>query len=217
MSWKKQLPKVLGVAVVVGVGLAVTLLIRNLMNAEPQQSKKTVQQITLLKPPPPPPPPPKVEQPPEPEMEQEKVDIPEPEALEDLPDMADELPAGDLLGLDAEGGAGSDGFGLIGRKGGRGLLAGAGDAHVLYASRLQREIEEALLEFERVSKKAYSVIAKIWLSNSGAVTRVELAESSGDGEIDNELVSAITALPSLSEAPPADMPQPIKLRITSRI
>jgi len=52
---------------------------------------------------------------------QEKIEEPEPEPEEPLPDVPDEKPAGDT-GLDAEGTAGSDAFGLVGRKGGKGLL-----------------------------------------------------------------------------------------------
>lgn len=215
-KWKTYLPKVLGTAVVAGVGIGIVWLISEFMDAEQATPKKQVQQITLLKPPPPPPPPPKIERPPEPEIE-EKVEIPEEQPIEELPDVADEPPAGDALGLDAEGGAGSDGFGLAARKGGRGLLAGAGDPKVLYASKLQREIENALLEFDRARKTAYSVVARIWVSDSGDVVRVELARSSGDGEVDNTLITAINGMPGLSEGPPPDMQQPIKLRITSRI
>jgi len=213
-KWKRHLPKLLGTAVVLGVGIGVVLLISRFMNAEQTASKKQVQTITLVKPPPPPPPPPKVERPPEPEVKKD-VDLPDPEKLEDLPDQADEPPAGDLLGLDAEGGAGGDAFGLIGRKGGRGLLSG--DPYLVYASQLQKHIEDALLDSDPVRKKAYSVIARIWVSADGSIQRTELSSSSGDDIIDNKLVDLINGLQALAETPPDGMPQPIKLRITSRL
>jgi periplasmic protein TonB len=213
-KWKRHLPKLLGTAVVVGVGLGVLSLISRFLNAEPVGLKKQVHTITLLKPPPPPPPPPKIEKPPEPEVK-EKLDLPEPEQLEDLPDQADEAPAGDLLGLDAEGGAGGDAFGLIGRKGGRGLLSG--DPFLVYASQLQKRIEDALLDTDTIRKKSYSVVARIWVAPDGSIRRAELSSSSGDDVIDGKLVDVINRLQALAEAPPEGMPQPIKLRITSRL
>ena len=85
-------------AVVGGIGW----LIAANMGAPVTQTKKLVQQVQIIRPTPPdtPPPPP----PPEPE----EVDVPEPEAPE--PEAAaDEPPAGEQLGLDAEGVAGADG------------------------------------------------------------------------------------------------------------
>ena len=71
------------------------------------------------------------EKPPEPEPvkeTQKKEDIIDPEQKNESPAAPnadnDNTPAGDKLGLDAEGGAGNDAFGLVGKKGGRSLLAG---------------------------------------------------------------------------------------------
>jgi TonB family protein len=44
----------------------------------------------------------------------------------DGPGPVDNTPAGDTLGLDSEGRAGSDAFGLVARRGGRSILAGGG-------------------------------------------------------------------------------------------
>lgn len=216
MSIKKHIPKLLGATFVVAVGVGITWLIYSSMHAEPVKQKKQVQQITLVKPPPPPPPPPKQERPPPPEVKEE-VNVSEPEQIEEMPDVADAPPAGDLLGLDAEGGAGADGFGLIARKGGRGLLSGAGDPNVVYATQLQRMIEEALAEDEKTRSRNYSIIAKVWIGFDGSVTRAELASSTGKDDIDDSLLQLIQQLPALAEAPPPNMPQPIRMRISSRL
>ena len=50
-----------------------------------------------------------------------------------------DAPPGDELGLDAEGGAGSDGFGLRAKKGGRGLIGG-GDRNRWYEGQVQRDL-----------------------------------------------------------------------------
>src|SRR5208337_62662 len=73
---------------------------------------KAVHTVTLLKPPPPQ----KVEKPPEPEVKQEKPQESQVVEQQDVPDNKsnkDEPPPGDQLGLDAEGGAGGDAFGLV--------------------------------------------------------------------------------------------------------
>lgn len=213
MSFKKHIPRIVGTAIVLVVAISVVLLIQSAMDSKPVKKKK-VQQITLLKPPPPPPPPPKIDRPPPPEVE-EKVEVPEPEQLEELPEVADAPPAGDL-GLDADASAGSDGFGLRARKGGRGLLNGAGDPNVIYASQLQRLIEGALAEDERTRTKGYSVIARVWIGFDGSVTRAELASSTGQDEIDDSLIDLINQI-ALADAPPPNMKQPIRMRISSRM
>jgi len=216
VHWKKHLPKISAVVFVIVVTIGASLFINNFMEANKNVPKKKVQQITLVKPPPPPPPPPKIEKPPEQEVRQEEVDIPEPEAMEEIPDIADAPPVGDLLGLDAEGGAGSDGFGLIGRKGGRGLLGGAGDPNVVYASKLQHEIENALAQIDELRSFAYSIRADIWVDTMGQVSKVVLVTSTGRKEMDKKLIAVIENV-SLLDSVPESLMQPIKYRLSSRI
>src|SRR5262245_32752854 len=110
------------------LALGLVLLIKNLATEETKPAKKVVQ-VQVFRPPPPPPP--EVEPPP-PEIKEE-VDVPEPEPVVDSPEVPD-VPPGEQLGLDAEGVAGADAFGLVGRKGGRDLLAG-GSRNQWYAGR----------------------------------------------------------------------------------
>ena len=207
----RYLPIVIGILLTVAVIYFSIMLLTSSGETEVSR-KQTVQKVTLLTPPPPPPPPPKVEQPPEPEV-QEEVQIDEP--LEDVPDLPDAPPMGDLLGLDADGSGAGDGFGLIGRKGGRSILDG--DPHMQYATQLQKSIEELLLENEELRVKAYSVVAQLWVGEDGSIVRAKLARSTGDEEIDDSLVEMLTSMTMLAQSPPDDMPQPIKLRISSRM
>ncbi len=213
--WRTYLPRVLGVALVVLAGGATVAWIQNFLGQKPEVPRKMVRQITLVKPPPPPPPPPKVEQPPEPEIE-EPVDVPEPEEPEPLPDAPDDPPAGDL-GLDAEGAGAGDSFGLVGRKGGTGLVGGSGDPFLYYAGQLQRRIEEALAGDDHTRMRAYSIVARVWLHPDGGVSRVELKGSTGDPDVDGRLRKAILGIPPLAIAVPPGMPMPIRLRITSTL
>ena len=213
MRLKRQVPRIIGTLVVAAVGVFMIRFVQDFLDTPAPPPKKTPQIVTLIQPPPPPPP---QEKPPEPEV-QEDVKIEEPEPVEDLPEEAsDEPPPGEDLGVDAEGGAGGDGFGLIGRKGGRGLLSG-GDPFVVYATRLQKSIEDLLTNDAEARRKAYSVVAKIWVDGRGRIERAELAGSTGNQDMDAVLERNLNALPPLAEAPPADMPQPIRLRISSRM
>lgn len=213
-SLRTYLPRLIGVALVAGVGVAAVLLIQDFLDNKPDRPKRTVQQITLLKPPPPPPP--KMEEPPEPEI-QEEVKTPELEEPEPLPDMADEPPPGETLGVDAEGSGAGDGFGLVGRKGGRGLLNGAGSPAMYYASQLQRRIEDVFAEHEELRRISYSLVAGIWVGRDGGITRVVLDGSTGDSRMDALLKDIIEQSQSLAVSPPPDMPQPVRLRISSTL
>lgn len=189
-------------------------LLSGLFNQEIEQPKKTIQEIKVIRPPPPPP---EVEEeppPPEPEIEEE-IDIPEPEDIPELPDM--EPPPGDQLGLDADGGAGSDAFGLLGRKGGRSLIGGAsGDRFKWYSNIVVGELLDKLNEDERLRLKKYRVNFKIWLDETGEVTRFELLNSTGDLELDSYIKNSLSTVSRISEAPPSDIKMPITLGMRSR-
>jgi protein TonB len=175
--------------------------------------RRVEQKITLLRPPPPPPP--KLEKPPEPEVKEE-IKPPEPEPDPQQADAAP--PPGPDLGVDAEGGAGGDAFGLVGKKGGADLIGGdaGGSAHRWYADRLRDAIQEGLARDKKLREADYRVVVKVWLDEAGGVKRVELADSTGKSEIDRLLAAAIRDLPALREAMPEGMPMPVRLRVMSR-
>ena len=212
MSFKVYLPKIIGATVVVGFAAGVTYLISNFIDAEPPKQKK-VQQVTILAPPPPPPPPKQDTPPPE---VQEEVEVPEPEEqMEELPDEVDAPPPGDL-GIDAEGGAGGDDFGLIGRKGGRGLLDQFGSPKMVYAANVQRMLEDALVEEEAIRSKDYSVLVQLWIEASGEISKANLVTSTGDEEIDQKIIEAAKNL-LLAESPPPDWEQPLRIKLGSEL
>jgi hypothetical protein len=57
---------------------------------------------------------------------------------------------------------------------------------------------------------------RVWFARDGKLERYELVGSSGNEEIDRSLTLALSELPRMRQTPPADLPQPIKLRVTSR-
>jgi protein TonB len=176
--------------------------------------RRAVQQITLMRPPPPPPPP-KLDRPPEPEVKEE-IKTPEPEPDPQQADAAP--PPGPDLGVDAEGGAGGDAFGLVGKKGGADLIgAGSGGSvHRWYADRLRDAIQDALARDKKLREKDYRVAVKVWLDANGGVRRVELEDSTGKDDLDRQLAASIRELPAVRDAMPEGMPMPVRLRVTSR-
>lgn len=212
---RRYLPVAVGVLLILLVALGVYLA-RDLFD-KPAQTKKQVQQITVVQPPPPPPPPPPQEKPPEPEVKEEKIEEPEPEP-EPEPEQAEEPPPGEDLGVDAEGGAGSDGFGLVGKKGGHGLIGGGGgNAIIWYGQQLQRTVSGELQRKlrDRARNSRYQAVLHIWISPQGSISRIELGKSSGIEEIDEALKAALATIHGQLEPPPERMPQPVKIRVQS--
>jgi protein TonB len=205
------LPFALLTLLVLVAGGGAIWLIRHIIASAPAPAKKVVQEIHVIRPPPPPP----EEPPPPPPPPEEKVDVHEPEPEPD-PTPSNEPPPAENLGLDAEGGAGGDAFGLVGRKGGRDLLAVGGSAYAWYGGLLKDQILAALQEENNLRKGAYSVGIRIWVRADGSVEKVQLTRSTGDKERDKAIEAAVARMPRVSQAPPADLPQPISLRIDSR-
>ena len=209
--WKPSAPLLAGILVTTTVGAAAVYYIQNFISSPPPQPKKVVQQVQLIRPPPPPP----QEKPPEP-PKQEEEKIPEPE--QPAPETpSDEPPPGEQLGLDTEGGAGGDSFGLVGNKGGRSLLASGGDRFAWYAGVLKDDLLSFLSDHPDIRQRAYSVNIRLWLDGKGSVTRVALSSSTGDSALDRELQKLLGGLDKVAEAPPADMPQPVQIRLVSRL
>jgi protein TonB len=141
------------------------------------------------------------------------VDIPQPKPD---PTPSNEPPPSEQLGLDANGGAGSDAFGLLGNKGGRDLLASGGSAFVWYAGLLKDRILDQLNGDQRAHRGEYSLMVRVWVRGDGSIDHVSIVQGSGDRERDQAIEAALSRLPRLSQGPPADMPEPISLRIVSR-
>jgi protein TonB len=205
-------PAIAGVFVTTCAGVAAVAFIRDLIGEPAPATRKVIQEVRLIRPPPPPP---EAEPPPPPEVK-EDVPLPEPEAAPvDTP--SDEPPPGETLSLDGDGVAGSDAFGLGAKRGGRSLLSTGGDRFAWYAGQLKEDLVSFLSEHRDIRSRAYSVNVRLWLDGQGAVTRVDLAGSTGDKDLDKQLRDLLASIDHVGEAPPNDMPQPVKIRIVSRL
>jgi protein TonB len=195
-------------AVLVIVGLA--WWVKGAVGGEDKKVKRSVQAVQVIRPPPPPPPP---EEPPPPPPDQPEEQIPQ-----NSPDPVanDDAPPAEQLGLDADGSAGGDAFGLAARKGGRDLTGGGGAAFAWYTSLLKDQVLDKLSDLESVRTRRFSIVVRVWVETDGAVRRATLVGSTGDGGVDKAIETALERLGRLREGPPLEMPQPISLRIVSR-
>lgn len=210
-------------ALVVGLLVCAVLIVHSFL-AKPTVQKRNVQNVAILKQPPPPPPKPP-EKPPEPPKIKDEVKIPEPkvEPKPDEPKPADDKPppADKPLGVDAEAGAGSDGFGLVGNKGGREITTlgggggGGGLGGAYYSGLLQRQFFEALSRNRKVLRDEFRVVVKIWVGDDGRVQKAEVVSGSGNVQVDEQIQVTLMDMAPLRDVPPNSM-RPIQLRLSNR-
>ncbi|MEW6678650.1 MAG: TonB C-terminal domain-containing protein [Pseudomonadota bacterium] len=203
---------------VLGTVAGLILLARDQLRDGQVEVDRFTQRVRLVELPPPPPPK-KIELPP-PEVMVKEEDKSEPPDPADTID--DQQTMDDRLGVDAEGAGAGDAFGLAAKKGGKDLLATAkiggdgGQGFRYYATQIERFLERALAGDMQLRRGSYSAIVWLWVGPSGSLERYELTGSSGDAVIDARLREALAALRDLGLPPPRDMPQPVRLRVSSR-
>jgi protein TonB len=209
-SLLKKAPLVGGVVVVLILISAMVWFVRDFMANTKQKPARTVQNITVIRPPPPPPPPEEKPPPPPPDKLDEPLPQKEPEPSPDNAPTPSQQ-----LGLDADGAAGDDGFGLAARRGGSDLVGSGGAAFAWYTGKLKDEVNDRLSSDSKLRGKKYSVGVRIWLATDGRIKDVKLTIGSGNRDLDSAISADIVALGRLSESPPIEMPQPISLQIVS--
>lgn len=190
--------------------------------SKPHAKPKAEESITITLPPPPPPvtpppPPPPQNEPPPPE-EEEMIAQEEVDENEEKPEEAAPEPPSDLdLG---PGSAGGTGPALGGGGGGNGKIGsnkrGSASKYGWYAAKVQSAIRQALSGNPSTRSATLSLQVKIWADTDGRITRAQLVGSSGNRSVDQSIKSQVLTGLQLPQAPPADMPMPINLRITAR-
>ncbi|HEY4446287.1 MAG TPA: TonB C-terminal domain-containing protein [Steroidobacteraceae bacterium] len=184
--------------------------VRTMMAGKTAKPGRQVQIVQVIRPPPPPPP----DQPPPPPPE--KVDEPLPKDVPE-PKPDDEPPPAEPMGLDAQGSAGEDAFGLAARHGGSDLVGGhGGAAFAWYTNRIKEAVLEKLSSDAGIGSKKFSLSVRVWIEADGRIRQVKLVSSTGDHQLDQRIESELSSLTRLSEAPPLEMPQPVSLKIMSR-
>lgn len=175
------------------------------------------------------PPPPK-ELPPEPEKQKEEIVAPSAEPQEARNMKGDDKPAASgPLGVEGEGGAGSDSFGLVGRgKGGRDIttvgtgpgtiggerdMAGVMRRHARYNKLVEDEmnkaVKQALSENGGIPKGKLEAVVQIGMDEGGVVGEYRIIKLSGNKAVD-EAVKKYLEYARISEPPPKDIPRGVK-------
>lgn len=196
---------------------ALIWVLRELLSAQAPARKKPAQVMLLPTPaPPPPPPPPKEERKPDPPKAEDKpvpVEPPPQAPPQENEPLKMEGPAGDGLSPFAAGPVTRD---YSGGPTGSGSSSGGGRAaYALFTHAMQRSLQEQLNRDRRIKRRDYRIDVRVWLAPAGGIERVELADSTGDTDLDQALVAALRAA-SLREPPPAGLPQPVRLRVANR-
>lgn len=142
-----------------------------------------------------------------------------------------EKPHDDQLGVDADGEGAGDGFGLVSKRGGRdittlgsggvggdgtGVSSGASRFNfAAYGGLVRQRLQNELATIDDLREQDYVAVVWIWVDTRGRIERVELPNGSGYAQIDTALRNAFAKMPTLPD-PPTGLPQPLRLRITSR-
>ena len=186
--------------------IGVAMVVKSLMSSKPTQ-KNRVTKINILVPdaPPPPPPPPKEQ----PKEQPKEIEQPKPQ----------EVPQPPTESLKMEGAAGDSPSAFAAGVVKNDFIGGKPDMSVFawYTSQISTRIEEALSTQKELAKAQYRLVVHVWVAADGRVERAELQGSSGDKTVDKFIRAALSELKSLPEAPPSTMPQPVKLRINSKV
>jgi outer membrane biosynthesis protein TonB len=222
-------PGMIGLFFLVAIGFLVKVV---LTDSGPRQ-KQQISTVTLLKPPP------EVkEKPPEPEVQKEipkdtmtaPVEMlqPQNQAQDQQQDAA---PAGADLGVEGDGSAGSDGFGLAAKRKGTGrditLGVGSGGFNKLalmskygwYTSKVQEEIKKQMRKMldqdGGIPKGKFQATVRIQLDAKGAVVKYQLVASSGNDKMDEALKGSLPGF-RISQPPPEGMPSGMTVKIVSQ-
>lgn len=200
----------LGIAILALAGIILWSL-QGLFSGAPPKHKGPPKISLLPDRPPPPPPKPEEKRPEPPKSEQKEVKLEQPRNVPQQPSesLKMEGAAGDGPSAFQSGSVGNEDLSRVGT----GDLGGS--AFSTYAQVVKRRVEQSLGRVNGLRGAPYKVEVRVWVSPAGAISRAELVNSSGNAEIDALLRSSLKELPNLAELPPAGMPQPVRLRLTS--
>lgn len=206
----------LNIVVIIVAGAAIIAIvawgITTLMGGKSGKPRKPPVVTLLPDKPPPPPPPPKEEKKPEPPKENPKDVKMEP------PKEALQPAQNEPLKMEGAAGDGDSAFGsgTVGREYTGGNIGATGAVQGMYAGRLQRHLQDQLSRNRKLKESDYRVTVRVWLRRDGSVEKADLAQSTGNATLDELLREALLQVTAMREAPPENMPQPIRIRITAR-
>jgi periplasmic protein TonB len=211
-----------------GLALAAAALAAMLLSGctgEPERPRRQ-QQLKLLpdQAPPPPPPPKQDEKPPPKPEDKPQAEVPKPA---DAPPQPQALKSDEAAGTGPGSGvtAGAVTQDYSNQKLGEGNVIGGGGtdngaqrlAATAFGNATSRALNEFLLRDKGVKLRDYQVRVELYLSASGSLQRAELVDSTGDAQIDEALRTALSRFPGTGIAPPARLPQPLRVLVSNRL
>jgi protein TonB len=128
------------------------------------------------------------------------------------------------LGVEGEGEAGFDSFGLRAKRGGRDILLdvphghGASDVlgYKVFANKLAAEIATKLRAVPDLRSSSYALLVRVWVDDGGRIARCELLGGSGQRDVDVAVQRELTRGDVCVGAPPPDFPNPVVLEVRSK-
>jgi periplasmic protein TonB len=184
--------------------------VRTMMASKSIQQSRQVQVVQIIRPPPPPPP----DQPPPPP---EKVEQPLPKDTPQPPPEEQQQAPEQPLGIDAEGTAGSDSFGLAARSGGADLVGGTGSAPFAWYTNRVRDVVQERLSAAACTKAAKgSLSIYLFIEADGRVKQITLASTTGDQKLDRCVDAALASITRMNEPAPPGLPERITMQIAFR-
>jgi protein TonB len=188
--------------------------VKTMMGGKTEKSARQVQVVQVIRPPPPPPPDEPPPPPPPPEKTEEPLPKDEPEPAPDNTPA----PADQPLGIDAEGSAGGDAFGLAARRGGSDLVGGTGSApFAWYTNRITDAIRDRLASVACAKAAKGSLTIHLLMGPDGSFKQVQLATTTGNSQVDHCIDSALVSMPRIGDPLPPGMPEQVNIKIVARI
>jgi periplasmic protein TonB len=205
---------VIGILVVAVIAV---VLVSQAFSGKGEAPRKQVEMVMIkpIAPPPPPPPPPPPQTVPKQQMEdQTQVNEQDMKQAEQPPE--DPSPS---LGTGLNGNGPADGFGLGGKdKGfyaGSGGGGGGGSRFGGYFTAVQRAVTDALSRNAATRNANFNVRVRIWSDVTGRITRVKLADTTGDTALDQAIRTDALIGCQLPDIP-SGMRMPLELRLNVR-
>lgn len=195
---------------VLAIAALLVVFVRSMTKGKTTPSRPVAQVIQIVRPPPPPPDQP----PPPPPPPEEKIQEVLPQNTPDPSPAPDAAP--EQLGLDAEGSAGGDAFGLAARRGGADLVGTGSALFARNVGLIKQAVLDRLSDDDKVRRGSYTVEVRVWIAPDGTIEKVVLSKGTGRRELDAAIQQALSRPIRVGEAPPLEMPQPVNLRIVSR-
>jgi periplasmic protein TonB len=210
---RRLVTRLFGGAVAVLLICAFVWFVGKMMSLKTTKPDRKIETVQIIRPPPPPPP----DQPPPPPPEKTPEQLPKDEP-EPKPDQPQQAPLQQPLGLDADGSAGGDAFGLAARRGGSDLVGGTGTApFAWYTTRITDAIRERLSSLECAKAAKGSLSFHLLLEASGKIKQVQLATTTGNSKVDQCIDGALTSMPPMSDPLPPGMPEQVNIKVVARI